>query len=142
MMENPNLVGISAGLEQPVRTERTAMTLITRRAALCGIASIPATAAPGRALSLPGSAVPEIDPPAPAAASARAELPSERVMRLGKELSVALDELNADLVANPEDYDEVGIWIARVWPRSVNPHVCLEQVGLPAGQARFARARS
>lgn len=96
------------------------MKQITRRAALTAIPAMGAVAI------------------VPAQAEPITELPSEKVVRLARELSQALDELNHDAFTVDYGGDEVGIWIARVWPSKVNPHVCLEQKDIPAALARFA----
>lgn len=79
-------------------------------------------------------------PIVPAMAGPVETLP-DRVMRLAKELSLALDEMNADAYEIDYGADEVGIWIAEVWPRRINPHVCLAQKDIPASLVRFSKER-
>lgn len=87
------------------------------------------------------AAVPAIGlaPIVPAVAEPVETLP-ERVMRLAKELSCALDEINADAYEIDYGGGEVGIWIAEVWPRRLNPHVCLTQKDVPAAFVQFRNA--
>lgn len=100
------------------------MQNITRRAALGGIASVSAVGAAGTAFAHDRPEMPE--------------LPSERVVRLARELSKALDDLNRDAYEVDYGGDDVGIWIAHVWPSRINPHVALVQKDIPASLARFA----
>lgn len=78
-------------------------------------------------------------PIVPAMAEPVETLP-DRVIRLARELSRALDEINADAYEIDYGGDEVAIWIAEVWPRRLNPHVCLTQKDVPAAFVRFRNA--
>lgn len=102
-------------------------TMPTRRQVLVGIASTPIS-----------SAIAGEDHRVPARIS---ECPVARVVRIAKELSEALDDFNADAYSVDYGGEEVGIWIASVWPSRITSHVCLTQEDIPVALARFA-ARS
>ena len=111
---------------------------ITRRTAIGAIASVSATGGAGAALAADQYQAAE-NASSALAASSRPEMASEKVARLAQELSKALDELNADAYSTEyDDFAEVSIFVAHVWPYSVNPHVCLEAKDIPGRLAAFA----
>lgn len=101
------------------------MTNITRRAALGGLAAIPAAAMPVAAAA--GVNIPD----------GKLEHIGERLARLTRELSDVLDEINAATFATDYGSDTVGIRCARVWPSRISKLVKLEQVAVPLAYAQF-----